>query len=277
MEFEQIRWEVLDHTAIITLNRPERLNAFTMTMVMEMREALLTAEKDDNIRVSIVTGAGRAFSSGMDMNDDSGAASSHLSKELTPEQKALKEMSSLKFAFNLKKPVIAAINGAAVGMAVTLCLPFDIRVASESARMGIVFTRRGIVPEIGCAWLLPKIIGLSRAAELMYSGRILDARECLEYGLVSRVVPDDALMAAARELADEIAGSAPVSVALTKSMMMDFLFSADLDRVDEVNRKYFEWVFAQPDTVEGIMSFLEKRPADWKMKVSEDMPAFFPL
>ncbi len=277
MEYTQILFDISDHVATITLNRPERLNAFTRTMQMELREALEEAEQNNDIRVIIITGAGRAFSSGMEMNDESDATTAHETMTLSPEKKALHDLTSLKYAFTMKKPVIVAINGAAVGMGITTFLPFDIRIASENARIGFVFTRRGIVPEIGCPWLLPKIIGLSKASELMYSGRILNAREALDYGLVSRVVPKDDLMTAALELANEIAGSSPLSVTLTKAMIYQFLFATDLDRLDEINLEYFRWVFDQADTLEGIMSFLEKRPADWKTKVPKDIPEFFPL
>ncbi|MCP4715694.1 MAG: enoyl-CoA hydratase, partial [Deltaproteobacteria bacterium] len=186
--------------------------------------ALEEAEQNNDIRVIIITGAGKALSSGMDLNDDSGATTAHDSKKLTPEQEALQKMTTLQYAFTMKKPVIVAINGAAVGMGITTFLPFDIRIASESARIGFVFTRRGIVPEIGSPWLLPRIIGLSKAAELLYSGRIINAQEALECGLVSRVVPDTQLMTEARKLAEEIAGSSPTGVALTKSMILQFLF-----------------------------------------------------
>ncbi len=278
MEYQQLLYDVSDHVATITLNRPDRLNAYTKTMELELRAALIRSEKDDGVRVSILTGAGRGFCAGMDMEDSSGDTTSHEKMKIPQEDKDWYDMSVLKFAFSLKKPVIVAINGAAVGVGVTITLPFDIRIAAESAKMGIVFTRRGIVPEIGSPWLLPRIIGLSKATELMYTGRTIKAKEALEFGLVSRVLPDDELMKTARELADEIATySSPVNVALTKSMIYQFLFAKDLDQVDRINKEYLGWGFGQPDAVEGILSFLEKRPPDWKMKVSQDLPDFFPM
>jgi enoyl-CoA hydratase/carnithine racemase len=156
-----------------------------------------------------------------------------------------------------------------------MTLPYDIRIAAESARIGIVFNRRGIIPEIGCAWLLPRIVGLSAAAEIMYSGRLLSAQESLEYGLVSRVVPDNELLPTAMELARDIAvNCAPVSVALTKKMLYDFLTATDIDEIERINREYFEYIGKQPDAMEGVMSFLQKREPEWSMKVPGDMPDF---
>ena len=185
--------------------------------------------------------------------------------------------SLIKRYFLLKKPVIVAINGPVVGVGVTFILPFDIRIASESARIGIVFNRRGVIPEIACPWILPRIIGLSRAAELMYTGRIINAKEALEYGLVSRVVPDEKLMETAYEIADEILLSAPVSVSLTKRMMYQFLTETDINKAEMINHRYFGWTGLQSDAKEGVVSFLQKRRPKWKLKVPGDLPDFFPL
>lgn len=282
MAYEQILFDVSDQIATITLNRPEKLNAFTYIMITEMRDALDRVEADDSIRVTIVTGAGRGFCAGADLSGGGKTfgANQQARQEASSEKpnEATRASSTLKWYLGLKKPVIVAINGPAVGVGVTMILPFDIRIAGESARMGIVFNRRGVLPELGCPWILPRLIGVSRAAELMYTGRILNAQECLEYGLVSKVVPDDELMTAARDLAMEIAvNCAPVSVALTKSMLWQFLFTDDIEKVEEINHRYFGWIARQPDAVEGVTSFLQKRPPEWKMKVSEDMPDFFPL
>ncbi len=277
MEYDQILFESRDKVAVITLNRPEKLNAWTKTMDMEVRDALLKVERDGDFRVSIITGAGRGFCAGTDLSDESDASHSHEKKEILPGDEKYHRMTGLKFAYSLKKPVIVAINGPAVGVGVTMFLPHDIRIAAESAKMGIVFTRRGIVPEVGCAWLLPRIIGISKATELMLSGRTLKAREALEYGLVSRVVPDNQLMETAIDLAVEISTNAsPVCVALTKSMIQRFQFADSVDEVDEINLEYFGWSFSQPDATEGIVSFLEKRPPDWKMEVPRDLPDFVP-
>lgn len=277
MNYEQITYDVSGPIATITLNRPEKLNAYTWIMGAEMRDALTQVEEDDNLRVTILTGAGRGFCAGADLTRG-GDTFDYSKREKDPSAGTRPTGSLLKFYWGLKKPVIVAINGPAVGVGVTMILPLDIRIASESARMGIVFNRRGILPELACPWLLPRIIGISRAAELMYTGRILNAQESLEYGLVSRVVPDDQLLATARELAEEIAiNSAPVSVALTRAMLWQFLCETDLDKIEEINHRYFAWTGLQPDAVEGVRSFLEKRTPNWSMKISEDMPDFFPI
>jgi len=278
MSYDQILFEVSDNVATITLNRPDRLNAFTPIMFAELRDALNKVEADGSLRISIVTGAGRCFCAGMDMA--LGASTfdqSQLAQTSTPTQET-DLTSAMEFYFGLKKPVIVAINGAAVGIGVTMILPFDIRIAGESARLALAFNRRGVLPELASPWLLPRMIGISKAAELMYTGRMLSAQESLEYGLVSKVVPDDQLMSAARELADEIVvNCAPVSTALTKHMLWQFLLETDVRKAEEINNSYFAWTGMQPDAREGVVSFLEKRPPEWSMKVPADLPEFFPL
>lgn len=275
MGYQDILFEKDKGTAIITLNRPEKLNAFTWVMGNEIREALLEVENDPELRVTIITGAGRGFCAGADLSE--GGTTFDGSNRPRPEPGS-EPSSLLKYYFSLKKPVIVAYNGPAVGVGVTMTLPYDIRIAGESARLGIVFNRRGIIPEVGCPWLLPRIVGISRAAELMYTGRILNAREALEFGLVSRVVPDDQLMSTAREMAGDIAvNCAPVSVALTKHMLYQFLSEPDPEKAERINHQYFAWTGKQPDAREGVISFLEKREPKWNLKVPGDMPDFFPL
>ena len=264
MEYKEILFETSDQIATITLNRPKRLNAWTPTMKKEMWKAIKKVEADPNLRVTILTGAGRGFCAGADLSAGArtfGASNPH---------------SLIGRYFTLKKPVIVAINGAAVGVGVTMILPFDIRIAAESARIGIVFNRRGIIPEIASPWLLPRIIGVSRAAELMLTGRIINAKEALEFGLVSRVVPDNELMETAKEIAEEILLCAPVSVTLTKYMLYQFLSETDVDKAEQINHTYFAWIGRQPDSAEGVMSFLQKRKPEWKLKVPGDLPDFFP-
>jgi len=273
--YKEIIFERSEQVGIITLNRPERLNAYTWTLAAEMRDALLRVDNDPELRASIITGAGRGFCAGMDLG--AGGATFDFSSLSEEQQRELQKepTSYLKWCFALKKPVIVAYNGPAVGVGVTMTLPFDIRIAGESARIGLIFNRRGVVPEIGCPWLLPRIIGISRAAELMYTGRIINAREALEFGIVSRVVPDKELMPTAKALAKEIAvNCAPVSVALTKKMLYQFLTSSDLEEVERINMLYFAWLGSQPDAREGIIAFLEKRDATWSMKVPGNMPDF---
>jgi enoyl-CoA hydratase/carnithine racemase len=270
MEYTQILVEKQDYVATITLNRPEHLNAFTWTMGDELIEALREIDADPDMRVTVVTGAGRAFCAGMDMSG--GGPTSEESAPKSPEEIA--EAANMAAAlFKLKKPVIVAYNGPAVGVGVTMTLPLDIRIAAESARLGIVFVRRGLIPEVASPWLLPRIIGISRAAELMYTGRVLNAHEALEYGLVSRVVPDDELMPTVMEMANDIAVKcAPVCVALTKQMLYDFLGETDVEKVETINHTYLAWTIMQPDVGEGILSFLQKREPNWSMRVPDDMP-----
>jgi enoyl-CoA hydratase/carnithine racemase len=276
MEYEQIIFETSDEIATITLNRPERLNAWTWQMSREIWDALMKVEDDPNLRVTILTGAGRGFCAGADLSGG-GSTFDGSNRPREVQEQRERGRTAIDRYFSLIKPVIVAINGPTVGVGVTFILPFDIRIASESARMGIVFNRRGVIPEIACPWILPRIVGLSRAAELMYTGRILNAQECLEYGLVSRVVPDDKLMDAARQIADEILLNAPVSVALTKAMLYQFITEPDIVKAEKINHQYYVWTGLQPDAREGVVSFLQKRRPKWKLKVPGDMPDFFPL
>lgn len=276
MEYENIIFETSNQIATITLNRPERLNAWNWKMGQEIWDALEIVENDPNLRVTIITGAGRGFCAGADLSR--GANTFDGSNRPSDEEERRRRGGSLiNRYFSLKKPVIVAINGPTVGVGVTFILPFDIRIAAESARIGIVFNRRGVIPEIVCPWILPRIVGISKAAELMYTGRIVNAQEALDFGLVSRVVPDDKLMETAREIAEEILLNAPVSVALTKHMLYQFLTETDIDKVERINHQYFRWTGLKPDAKEGVISFLQKRKPEWKLQVPGDLPKFFPL
>jgi enoyl-CoA hydratase/carnithine racemase len=276
MDYEHIIFKTEGEIATITLNRPERLNAWNWQMGQEIWDALYKVESDPDLRVTILTGAGRGFCAGADLSG--GANTFDGSNRPREVDERRREAGSLiKQYFSLLKPVIVAINGPAVGVGVTFILPFDIRIASESARIGIVFNRRGVIPEIVCPWILPRIVGISRAAELMYTGRILNAQESLEYGLVSKVVPDNKLLETAREIADEILLSAPVSVALTKRMLYEFLTETDINKAESINHRYFGWTGLQSDAKEGVISFIQKRRPKWKLKVPGDLPKFFPL
>ena len=276
MDYKEIIFEKSNQIATITFNRPDKLNAMTPRMMGELWDAIRKVEDDPNLRVTIITGAGRGFCAGQDLSSGGGTFD-NLDQPQDAAERVKKEGSTIKRYFSLKKPVIVAINGPVVGVGVTIILPFDIRIASESARIGIVFNRRGVIPEFASPWLLPRIIGISKAAELMYTGRILNAKEALEFGLVSQVVPDDKLMDVAKELAEEILLCAPVSVALTKRMLYQFLSETDVDKAESINHQYLGWVSTKADTREGVMSFLEKRKPEWKLKVPGDLPDFFPL
>jgi enoyl-CoA hydratase/carnithine racemase len=266
MGYEHIRFETADGVATIMLHRPERMNAYTARMGAELDDALWTCDRQDDIRAVVVSGTGRAFCAGADLEGggrifDEGAATA----ETRPAQ--------ARRPWHVRKPIIAAINGAAVGVGATLPLQWDIRIAGESARIGFVFVRRGIIPEAASTWTLPRIIGLSRAAELLYTGRILNAREALEYGVVSRVLPDAELLPAAQAMARDIAANTgPVAVALTKRLLWHMQSVPDPDEAHRLDTPAFYWSTQTPDAREGIRSFLEKRPPRWSMKPSSEVP-----
>lgn len=280
-EFTQICYDVEDGIATITLNRPDKMNAFTNRMMNEMIAALDAIDADDAVRAVIVTGHGeRAFCAGADLTPEDG-------KQVFASGETVDDLSDSRVRdggglltlriYQCKKPVIAAVNGAAVGVGVTMQLPMDIRLASDTARFGFVFARRGIVPEAASSWFLPRLVGMQQAMEWCYTGRIFDAQEALAGGLVRSVHPADQLLAEARKLAREIAdNTAPVSIALTRHMLWRnsaMPHPMDAHRVD--SRAIYRRS-RSGDAKEGISSFLEKRAPAYPDKVSADMPDFFP-
>ncbi len=278
MKYEQITYEVADSIATITLDRPERMNAFTDVMMREVIDALDQVDADDDVRVVIVTGAGdRAFCAGADLGgggDTFAKGGSDIQTQVgVPRDGG--GMVSLRI-FDCKKPVIGAINGAAVGVGVTMTLPMDIRLASDTARFGFVFARRGIVPEACSSWFLPRLVGISTAAEWCYSGRVFPAAEALERGLVRSVHAADDLLGAARELAREIAdNTAPVSVALTRQMLWRMLGADHPMEAHRVDSRGIQSRGASADSREGVESFLEKRAPVYPVKVSDGLPDLF--
>ena len=275
MDFEQILYEVDDRIATITLNRPEKLNAWTEVMMAEMIRAFDMADLDDGVRVIIVTGAGQAFCAGADLDPSaSGARKVNMPTDDVPRDTAGRL--TLKI-YDVKKPVIAAINGPAVGVGTTMTLPMDIRLASETARLGLVFNRRGMVPEGCCTWFLPRIMGFSRAAEWILTGRVFSAQEALEGGLVSRVLPPERLLPAAGELAREIAdNTSAISTALSRQMLWKMLCADHPMEAHKIESKGLHYMLQSPDLLEGVVSFLEKRAPDFKMSPSRDMPDYYP-
>jgi enoyl-CoA hydratase/carnithine racemase len=279
MEYTQITYEVADRIATITLHRPDQLNAFTGTMMREVIDAFDRVDADDDVRVVIVTGAGRGFCAGADLSGGGETFSKGGSDEI-PEDVGIPRdgggLVSLRI-FECTKPVIGAINGAAVGVGVTMTLPMDIRLASEHAKFGFVFARRGIVPEACSSWFLPRLVGISQAAEWCYSGRVFPASEALAGGLVRSVHPADELLPAARAIAAEIAeNTAPVSVALTRQMLWRMLGAAHPMEAHKVDSRGIMSRGASPDAREGVVSFLEKRPPAFPVKVSDGLPDIFP-
>jgi len=277
--YETILYDVEDSILTITLNRPDRLNAFTHVMRDDLIDAMDHADADDNVRAVIFTGAGRGFCAGADLAG--GGATFDYDDEADHEviNKVHRDgggMVSLRF-FQSSKPLIAAVNGAAVGVGVTSILPMDVRIASENARFGFVFARRGIVPEACSSWFLPRVVGISRAAEWCYSGRVFDAQEALEGGLVRSVVPADDLIPTARSIAADIAqNTSAVSVALTRHMLWKMLGADHPMEAHRIDSRAIQAMGASADAREGVESFLEKRPPVYPGRPSQDMPDFFP-
>ncbi|MGA1343706.1 MAG: crotonase/enoyl-CoA hydratase family protein [Hyphomonas sp.] len=284
-EFKEIILEIEDGVATLTLHRPDNMNAFTGTMMYEMMEAFDITDRDDAVKAVIVTGHGeKAFCAGADLSAgaktfDYDARAGDGETGRTSQEDVQRDGGgrlTLRI-FQSLKPVIGAINGAAVGIGVTMQLAMDIRIASETARFGFVFNRRGINPEAASSWFLPRLVGIQQALEWCYTGRVFPASEALAGGLVSRVVPRAELMTVARALAREIAdNTAPVSNALTRQMMWRMLGARHPMEAHIVDSAAIYSRGKTPDAKEGVMSFLEKRQPVYPVKVSDGMPDFFP-
>ncbi len=288
MAYETILYQVQDRILTITLNRPDKLNAFTPTMQHELIDAFDCADRDDNVRAVIVTGAGRAFCAGADLSV--GAATFDRDARGTPLRRL--PDGSIDYSdpqlrdgggqvtlriFKCLKPVIAAVNGPAVGIGATMQLAMDIRIASQDARFGFVFSQRGIVPEAASSWFLPRIVGIAQALEWCFTGRVFSAQEALTGRLVSQVVPAEQLLPTARALATEIAQkTSPVSVALTRQMMWRMLGADDPMEAHRIDSRGIYERGRSADVREGVVSFLEKREPQFSDTVSEHMPSYFP-
>lgn len=282
MDYEEITCEVAHRVLTITLDRPDRLNAFTYRMHLELIDAFDRADRDDEVRVVVVTGRGRGFCAGADLGAggatfDTASEGSEVGGDVTPRRHRDEGGLVALRIFQSTKPVIAAINGPAVGVGATMTLPMDVRLAAESAKLGFVFARRGIVPEACSSWFLPRVVGVSRALEWTCTGRVFPASEALEAGLVRRVLPDEELLPNAYELAQEIAANtSAVSVALTRQMLWRMLGEAHPMAAHRIDSQGIEHMGASPDAQEGVVSFLEKRAPRFTMKVSQDLPSFYP-
>jgi len=276
MAYETILYEVEGPVLTVTLNRPDKLNAYTAVMGAELADAFQQADADDAVRVVIVTGAGRGFCAGADISGGSGAFDSKAEGSVAfaaPGRARQTGGGFVEAIFNCRKPSIAAINGAAVGVGATLTLPMDIRIAAEGAKIGFVFARRGLVPEAGSAWFLPQLVGLPTALKWCLTGRLLSAAEAEAGGLLAEVVPPDQVLARARELALEIAeNTAPVSAALARQMLWKFAGEDSPDGALAIDGHLSMVLGAGPDVKEGVAAFLEKRPPNFPGKVSTDMP-----
>jgi enoyl-CoA hydratase/carnithine racemase len=275
MTYEEIRWDVADGVLTITLHRPEKLNAFTVRMMQELLDAFDRADADDTVRAIVVTGAGRAFCAGADLSAGGGTFD-YTGFDRLEAHRDGGGLVSLRI-FESRKPVIAAINGPAVGVGVTMTLPMDVRIASSAARMGFVFARRGIVPEACSSWFLPRLVGISQAAEWCYTGRVFPAEEALAARLVSRVVAPDELLPTACALAREIAdNTSAVSVTLTRALLWRGLVADHPMDAHEADSRCIYWMGRSADAMEGVSAFLEKRPPRFAMRPSADLPAFYP-
>ena len=288
MQYNTIDYQAKDFILTLTLHRPEQLNAFTVEMAHELVHAFDRASADDAVRAIVVTGAGRAFCAGMDLSIEGNVFG--LNEQLRPSMQDMDDrlddpeiLDGVRDAgglvtlaiYRCTKPVIAAINGAAVGIGATMTCAMDIRLASVHARIGFVFNKIGIVPEACSSWFLPRIVGISRALEWVYSAEILKPEEALAGGFVKAVVPADELLHTAYRIAAKIATHSPVAVALTRQMMYRNAAQPDpmaAHKVDSLAMFYTSMTGGK----EGVASFLEKRPANYTDKVSKDLPDFYP-
>jgi enoyl-CoA hydratase/carnithine racemase len=278
MAYEEILYEVSENIATITLHRPDKLNAFTNRMLKELISAFDATDADDEVRAVIVTGSGRAFCAGADLSGG-GETFAKGGSDVAARSGVVRDGGGLVALriFESKKPVIGAINGAAVGVGVTMTLPMDIRLASDSAKFGFVFARRGIVPEAASSWFLPRLVGISQAAEWCFTGRMITAEEAQQGRLVRSVHAPEDLISTARAIAREIAeNAAPVSVALSRQMLWRMLGADHPMEAHRVDSRAINSRGASDDAREGVMSFLEKRAPRFTGNVSEGLPEVFP-
>ena len=283
MDYEAIRYETDGPVLTLTLNRPDKLNAYTARMGAELAHAFGRASDDDTVRAVILTGEGRGFCAGADISagagsfdtSEGGAGARNFGEGRTagPSEGA----SFIHAMFNSTKPIIAAFNGPAVGVGITLALPTDIKIASNRARFGFVFARRGLAPEAASAWFLPQLVGLPQALRWCLEGRMIEADEALKTGLISEIVEPQDLLHRARAIALDIAANtAPVSIALTRQLLWRFASADQPFDLLKVDGPFVQALGASPDVKEGVSAFLEKRPPAFPGKVSSDMPKGYP-
>ena len=278
MDYKEILFDITDNIATITLHRPDKLNAFTNTMMREVISAFDTTDADDSVRAVIVTGSGRGFCAGADLSGG-GDTFSGGGSDVATKQGVARDgggLVSLRI-FESLKPVIGAINGAAVGVGATMTLPMDIRLSSDTAKFGFVFAKRGIVPEACSSYFLPRIVGISRATEWVFTGRVFGSQEAKDASLIRSVHAPEELIPAARALASEIvANTSPVSVAVSRQMLWRMLGASHPMEAHRVDSRGIKERGKSGDSREGVMSFLEKRTAVFPDKVSDGLPDIFP-
>ena len=279
MDYKNILLEQRDNIAVLSLNRPNKLNAFTFSMMEEIIHALDALDVDDSIHALIITGKGRAFCAGADLSSGKETFNPSFDDFAVQESNFRRDSGGILTLrmYKFLKPIVIACNGPAVGIGASMQLAADVRLASDQARFGFVFNNRGIVPDACSSWFLPKIVGISSALELTYSGRIIDASEALKLNLVSSIHDSENLLDNAIDFAKNmVKNSAPISIALTRQMLWRSLESSGPYDAHVIESNAIDSRGASQDAKEGVSSFLEKRPAKFKNKVSSDMPKFFP-
>jgi enoyl-CoA hydratase/carnithine racemase len=270
VEYETILTEDKDGVATVTLNRPERMNAYIARMGLELRHAIVSFDRREDVRAIVVTGAGRAFCAGADL---SGGAATFTGAQVMARSDPELELNDRRAYWEMNTPILAAINGPAVGVGLTMPMEWDIRIAAEDAKLGFVFSRRGVMPELSSNWMVPRIVGVSRGLELLMTGKLITGRQAAEMGLVSAAVPAEEVLPAALELAHDIAANvAPVSAAIVKRLVYANLAEPDRHTAQQRESRLFAWTARQPDAGEGPLAFLEKRTPQWTLSKNADFP-----
>jgi enoyl-CoA hydratase/carnithine racemase len=265
MANETVLLDVKDQVATVTLNRPERMNAWSAQLAAGLCDALAACDENDDVRAVVITGAGKAFCAGADMES---RGETFAGRRAGAQERPRREI----YPHQVRKPVIAAINGHAIGVGITYPLLCDVRLVAEDAKIAFAFVRRGVIPELASHTLLERVIGFSNAADLLLSGRTILGREAAELGLASKALPAEQVLPAALERARDIAkNTAPVSVALSKRLLWEGL-SPTVEQMRERENPIFAWIGSQPDAREGVVSFLEKRPPRWSLSPTKDLP-----
>ncbi len=275
MPYSTILTDTADGILTLTLNRPDKLNAFTAAMMREMVDAFDRADADDAVRAVIVTGAGRAFCAGADLSPDAGSFGTGTAEQKEEERRftAALTLPDAKPYWEMNTPIIGAINGAAVGAGLTIPLQFDIRIVADDAKLAFSFNRRGVLPELNSPLLLPQMVGMARGLDLLITGRTFLGKEAAEWGIASESLPADKVLPRALEVARDIAdNTAPVSVAILKRLAWESLNSTNYNAAQARNHTMFDWVTKQLDAREGPKAFMEKRKPNWVMKKNKDFP-----
>ncbi len=276
MTYQTIRYELDDGVLTITLNRPDKLNAFNDDLFHELLDAFDRADADDAVRAIVVTGSGRAFCAGADLSGGPETFKRNANRPAGDKHRETGGVLTLRI-FDCKKPVIAAINGPAIGVGITMTLAMDLRLAADTARFGFVFAKVGIVPEACCSWFLPRLVGISQALRWIYAGEVFGAQEALAHGLVNEVYPAAELLPAARALAQGIArNTSALSVALSRQLLWKMLAADHPMEAHKLETKVLRHAASGADAEEGIRAFLEKRAPRFSLRPSRDMPAFYP-